>query len=82
MSKAGLLQIGVLRDTDTSNRVALTVLWIIFFFFVLINWFCCTDSVKKERNTVLSSCVSMSRNISLAPVWEKKVHHRYQLPDF
>ena len=80
-SRAKLFQRYVLKDADTYNITALTVMWRKIFLFVVPNWFCHNNDVKEEMRMALSSCGSISSNVSLTPGWKSKVHHWYQLQD-
>ena len=81
MSKAGSIQRAILKDSYTYDMAALTVPWKSFVFFLVPNWFCCTDDEKKESRTVFYYCGSLSKNLSLTLEWMRKVNHRLQFPD-
>ena len=76
--RVGLFQIVFQKDSDTSDKAALNVPWRILAFFVVPNWFLCTDTVNDETSLFLDPCSIPSNNLSSTPSFVSKVYHLYQ----
>ena len=81
-SKDGSRQKIIQEDSDTYDMAFLTVTWRSFALFVVLNFFCCTDSAKYDTSMVFYYCCISSRSFSLMSECARNVHHQYQLTDF
>ena len=81
MSRIGSLQRSIQKDADTSDMVYLTVLWRSVDFFVLKNWFLCTNAANDNTSVVVASFWILSKIVSLTPACVSNVHHVSLFPD-
>ena len=72
----------VCKNADTSDMADLAVLWRSIYFFVVPNWFLCTDAANDDTMIVLCSCGIPFKHLSMIPECVSNVHHLSLLPDF